>query len=112
MKDISEEIEEARSKVAYCRIRAERPGSRLEDDYALEKARTRLLTLELRQLKRDQAPRHQAGNGPVPKSREVRSFETKRAGTKSEQKFGSARERAEDAFARLRHGRTEKRGAV
>ncbi|MET1411703.1 hypothetical protein ABVF61_05515 [Roseibium sp. HPY-6] len=37
--------------MAHYRLRAERPSARLEDEYALEKARTRLLTLELRGLK-------------------------------------------------------------
>ncbi len=51
MRDLKDEIEEAQAKVAHLRIRAERPSARLEDEFALEKARNRLLTLELRILK-------------------------------------------------------------
>ncbi|WP_299473329.1 hypothetical protein [uncultured Roseibium sp.] len=51
MSGLKDEIEAARERVAHYRLRAERPSARLEDEYALEKARTRLLTLELRGLK-------------------------------------------------------------
>ncbi|MGX1495825.1 hypothetical protein ACSSV1_000846 [Labrenzia sp. MBR-25] len=51
MRDLTDEIEEAQAKVAHLRIRAERSSARLEDEFALEKARNRLLTLELRNLK-------------------------------------------------------------
>lgn len=112
MKDMNEEIEEARSKVALCRIRAERPGSRLEDDFALEKARTRLLTLELRQLKRGQDPRQRGGSAGVRPARTNRAPMRTGARTNSEQKFGSARERAEQAFACLRRERPEEKGEV
>ena len=42
MRDLKDEIEEAQAKVAHLRIRAERPSARLEDEFALEKARNRL----------------------------------------------------------------------
>jgi len=111
MKNMQEEIEDARAKVAFYRMRAERPGSRLEDDYALEKARTRLLTLELREAKRGREksrPGHagtvrRQGVGGGPANRGMR--------TNSEQKFSSARERAEEAFAGLRQGHCEPKGA-
>ncbi|MDN3720187.1 hypothetical protein QW131_15710 [Roseibium salinum] len=37
MSELKNQIEEAREKVAYYRIRAERPSARLEDEFALEK---------------------------------------------------------------------------
>jgi hypothetical protein len=104
MKDFSEEIEEARAKVAHYRIRAERPGSRLEDDYALEKARTRLLTLELREAKmgRDQDRSGQgAQRGQFNRGRPLRGNGKR---TKSEQNHLTARERAEAVFAGLKQG--------
>jgi hypothetical protein len=48
---LKEQLEEARRQLAICRKRAERPGAGLEDEFALEKARNWLLTLELRVLK-------------------------------------------------------------
>ncbi len=102
MRDLKDEIEEARERVAHCRIRAERPSARLEDEFALEKARNRLLTLELRQVRRSgvqsveaHLPEHAGGE---PKRRGT-GRDVKR--TKSEQKSGTARERAEAAFASL-----------
>ncbi|MBN9673472.1 hypothetical protein [Roseibium aggregatum] len=95
-RSLKSEIEEARERVAQCRIRAERPQSRLEDEFALEKARNRLLTLELRLLKQGlghmgarQQPRAEAFNG-------------KR--TKPEHLPRTARQRAEEAFAGLQAG--------
>ncbi|PVB59341.1 hypothetical protein [Labrenzia sp. 011] len=92
MIDLKDEIETAREKVAYCRIRAERPSARLEDEFALEKARNRLLTLELRLLKLGEGSRGETGR-KVPEGR------TKR--TKQERKILTARERAEAAFGSL-----------
>lgn len=99
MNGLKQEIDQARERVAHLRIKAERPGSRLEDEFALEKARTRLLTLELRLLKRGQeaqsSERRPSGTAP------------KVIRTNSEQVFRSARERAEAAFAALRKGDRE-----
>ncbi|WP_299817599.1 hypothetical protein [uncultured Roseibium sp.] len=92
MNELKDEIEAAREKVAYCRIRAERPSARLEDEFALEKARTRLLTLELRLLKLGQGQRA-GGNQKVSEGRVLR--------TKREHKVSTARERAEAAFGSL-----------
>lgn len=92
MSGMTEEIEDARAKVAFYRLRAERPGSRLEDDFALERARVRLLTLELRHLKQ----------GGETKSRSAPAGFPKR--TKREQLPGTARDRAETAFASLQAG--------
>ncbi|POF29652.1 hypothetical protein CLV41_10875 [Roseibium marinum] len=92
MNELKEQIESAREKVAYCRIRAERPSARLEDEFALEKARTRLLTLELRLLKLGQGQRA----GVNPKVSDGKIIRTKR-----EQKVSTARERAEAAFGSL-----------
>lgn len=94
MNGLKQEIDEARARVAHLRIKAERPGSRLEDEFALEKARTRLLTLELRLSKRgaDVQSRERRPSGAI--SRIER--------TNREQMPRSARERAEAAFAALR----------
>jgi hypothetical protein len=102
LNDFKDEIEEARAKVAQLRIRAERPGSRLEDDFALEKARTRLLTLELRQLRQGAGASggtRENARMPSSLSRRGRLSDVKR--TKSEQNFRSVRERAEEAFSAL-----------
>ncbi|WP_269580818.1 hypothetical protein [Roseibium sp. Sym1] len=114
MRDYKDEIDAARAKVAQCRIRAERPGSRLEDDFALEKARNRLLTLELRQLKQgqDQRPSPRSGLSVSPRGRPGRSTGYEKIGTKSEHKPRSARERAEEAFATLRKPQAGKQGVV
>ena len=104
MRNLKEEIDEARAKVAHYRIRAERPGSRLEDDFALEKARNRLLTLELRQLKHAEVT-GQERQRATPTSRRGnsgRSCLRKSIGTKSEQIRVTPRERAEKVFAALR----------
>ncbi|MHA7777376.1 hypothetical protein [Roseibium sp. M-1] len=111
MKDFREEIEEARAKVAHLRIRAERPGSRLEDEFALEKARTRLLTLELRQLRQGPEQRRvtdAARSQPTALvSRRVGLREGIR--TKHEHMPKSARERAEEAFSSLQRQKAVKK---
>ncbi len=89
MTAVNDEIEEARVKVAHCRLRAERPGSRIEDDLALERARNRLLTLELRDIKR---------GSKVPVAA-LPGQKFKR--TKQEQLPMSSRARADRAFADL-----------
>lgn len=99
MRDFLEEIEDARAKVAQLRIRAERPGSRLEDEFALEKARTRLLTLELRQVRQ--------GTRSVRENPRGASAPPRRGGlhggngTNSEHYSRSVRDRAEEAFSAL-----------
>lgn len=110
MNDLTEEIEEARVRVAHYRGRAERPGSRLEDEFALEKARNRLLTLELKLLKLGQGqrtrrtpqnpamhsgvrPQGSYGAGKPPIERGVR--------TKRKQIIVSARQKAEADFVKL-----------
>ncbi|MCK7613622.1 hypothetical protein [Roseibium sediminicola] len=114
MRNIEDEIDAARAKVAHCRIRAERPGSRLEDDFALEKARNRLLTLELRHLKLGQEQRPATSKGTTGPARHgtgrSAGFEARR--TKHEQMPRTARERAEEAFATLRKPQTGKQEVV
>jgi len=104
LKDFREEIEEARAKVAHLRIRAERPGSRLEDEFALEKARTRLLTLELREIR--QGARGVKDNprvaSPLPQRNSLRHASR----TKSEHRPKSVRDRAEEAFSALQRQAT------
>lgn len=107
MKDFREEIEEARAKVAHLRIRAERPGSRLEDEFALEKARTRLLTLELREVR--QGARGVKDNTRAASALPRRGSLRKAIGTKSEQKPKSVRDRAEEAFSALQRQATVNR---
>jgi len=101
VRNIKEEIENARAKVAHYRIRAERPGSRLEDDFALEKARNRLLTLELRQMKLDDGSRQNPRNVPTGAGRGNSEWSSRRTrvGTKRERGAMSHRERAEALFA-------------
>ena len=110
MKELKDQIEDARDRVAQYRLRAERPNARLEDEFALEKARNRLLTLELRSL------RLELNSGDVAKTwgdrRPVNSNHTaethrrrevnQRMRTKHKQLGLSARERAETAFAALK----------
>lgn len=110
MNELKDEIEEARVRVAHFRGKAERPGSRLEDDYALEKARTRLLTLELRLMKQMQG---KGATDPKPKlskqgqthslgrASEIRAHRNHAIRTKSEQKLSLPRRKAEEAFAIL-----------
>lgn len=112
MRNIEEEIDAARAKVAHCRIRAERPGSRLEDDFALEKARNRLLTLELRLLKLEQGQAPKKATGGAARQGNGRGAAFQEMRTKREQKAGTARERAEEAFSRLRKPEADKRGAA
>ena len=107
MNGLKEQIEEARDRVAYCRLRAERPSARLKDEYALEKARTRLLTLELKCLKSE------LKSPVVARSRENRAAQgagRKASGnaeigklmrTKHKHLSLSAREKAELSFAAL-----------
>ncbi|GAB4527182.1 MAG: hypothetical protein Tsb0019_29220 [Roseibium sp.] len=108
MKDFREEIEEARAKVAHYRIRAERPGSRLEDDYALEKARTRLLTLELREAKLGRESGRLHRDAPADRPGRGRLANVSGNRTNSEQIRVTARERAEAAFADLKQGSLDK----
>ena len=110
MRNIEDEIDAARAKVAHCRIRAERPGSRLEDDFALEKARNRLLTLELKHLKQGQAQQKGVSSAVRCRTGQSIGFETKR--TKQEHLPRTARERAEKAFAILRKPRVGKQEVV
>lgn len=114
MRNIEDEIDAARAKVAHCRIRAERPGSRLEDDFALEKARNRLLTLELRHLKLGQEQRQvppKGTAGPTHRGAGRRmGYEAGR--TKQEHVPRTARERAEEAFATLSKPWTGKQEVV
>ncbi|MCX2721767.1 hypothetical protein [Roseibium salinum] len=113
MSELKNQIEEAREKVAYYRIRAERPSARLEDEFALEKARNRLLTLELRLVKNG-GGKHVPVQGPIQASsrqtgagqRVGRSADVPRrtgtvSRTKHEQKSMTARDRAEAAFSSL-----------
>lgn|GEM_PF-1701264 len=110
MSELKEQIEEARDRVAQFRLRAEKPSARLEDDYALEKARTRLLTLELRSLRselasggtRKKSPEgHHAAAERIGKER-ARADLGKVMRTKHKHLSMSARERAEASFAALR----------
>ena len=112
MNELKDEIEEARDRVAHCRLRAERPGARLEDEYALEKARTRLLTLELRSLRSElksanTAEKHgnRRGAGSMPKkSGQSGAVIGSIMRTKHKQLQLTARERAEASFAALKKG--------
>ncbi|TYC64796.1 hypothetical protein FMN63_20270 [Stappia sp. BW2] len=115
MRDLTDEIEEAQAKVAHLRIRAERPSARLEDEFALEKARNRLLTLELRNLKQGSEARGSSGQ----KSRMPGASRAGREGqatfklrTKNEQMPRTARERAEAAFAAVQGNAVVKKGRV
>jgi hypothetical protein len=98
MTEIQDQIEEARRRVEICQRRAERPEARVEDELALQSARNRLLTLELRVLRRVVALQRKLGKGPggpmaVPEP--ARPQKHRRM---------SARERAEAAFAQLQKG--------
>lgn len=115
MRDLKDEIEEAQAKVAHLRIRAERPSARLEDEFALEKARNRLLTLELRKLKQGREARGGSGlngNGGRASSGESVRRATFRARTKHEQEPRTAREKAEEAFAAVQGIAADKKGRV
>jgi hypothetical protein len=115
VRDLTDEIEQAQAKVAHLRIRAERPSARLEDEFALEKARNRLLTLELRNLKQGSEAR--GGSGNKPRMRGAGSAGKERQTvlkirTKSEQIPRTARERAEAAFAAVQGNTVVKKGRV
>ncbi|MBG6148322.1 hypothetical protein IWQ51_006483 [Labrenzia sp. EL_142] len=107
MSGLKEQIEEAMDRVAHYRLRAERPCARLEDEYALEKARTRLLTLELRCLRSElkstdvARQRHQGGSERSRHDANDRSEVGKIMRTKHKHFSLSARERAEASFAAL-----------
>jgi len=105
---LKDQIEEARDRVAHFRLRAERPCARLEDEYALEKARTRLLTLELKNLKSQLNTKEASGTRDrrrisehVDHSR-ADSDIRKNMRTKHKHLSLSARERAEASFAALK----------
>ena len=110
MNELKDQIEEARDRVAHCRLRAEKPSARLEDEYALEKARTRLLTLELRSLRSElksgeAAKRRRNGspNAANPNSGGDCGAEVSKAmRTKHKHLRLNARERAEASFAALK----------
>ena len=98
MTEIQDQIEDARRRVEICQRLAERPEARVEDELALQSARNRLLTLELRVLKQIVALQRKPGKGPgaplvAPKP--TRPEKHRRM---------SARERAEAAFAQLQKG--------
>lgn len=109
MSELKDQIEEARDRVAHCRLRAERPSARLEDEYALEKARTRLLTLELRSLRSEFKSADAAKmrrTGPSESANQTGTgigVETSKImRTKHKQLRLNARERAEASFAALK----------
>ncbi|MES0880530.1 hypothetical protein [Roseibium sp. SCP14] len=114
MIELKEQIEEARARVAHCRIKAERPSARLEDEYALEKARTRLLTLELKELRQEgvksglkQSERKSVSNGMHPAARKgAVDLKDKRIRTNHERKTLTVRQAAEKKFAALQKGVT------
>ncbi len=98
MTEIKDQIEEAQRRVEICQRRAARPGAQVEDELALQSARNRLLTLELRVLQRVVASHRTLGKGPggplaVPEP--ARPQKHRRM---------NARERAEAAFAQLQKG--------
>ena len=86
--DLKDQIEAARHKVEMLRRKAERPGARIEDEFALERARNRLLVLELRVLKQVTSLQRKMLNGKTPAPEQGRKPMT-------------AKERAEAAFASL-----------
>ena len=103
-----DQIEEARDRVAHFRLRAERPCARLEDEYALEKARTRLLTLELKSLRSQMKANEQSGKRGRGRPAEPVTQSPSNPGvnramrTKHKHLSLSARERAEASFAALK----------
>ncbi|WP_297836323.1 hypothetical protein [uncultured Roseibium sp.] len=115
MRDLKDEIEEAQAKVAHLRIRAERPSARLEDEFALEKARNRLLTLELRNLKQGREVHGSSspkGNPGVVGSRQHMRQAPFAKRTNSEHLPRTAREKAEAAFTAVQGIAAEKKGRV
>ncbi|MEL7524501.1 MAG: hypothetical protein AAFN16_01950 [Pseudomonadota bacterium] len=105
---LKDQIEEARDRVAHFRLRAERPCARLEDAYALEKARTRLLTLELKSLRWQVKTNEQSGKGRRGRVEKQGTQSTGNPGlskimrTKHKHLSLNARERAEASFAALK----------
>lgn len=103
-----DQIEEARDRVAHFRLRAERPCARLEDEYALEKARTRLLTLELKSLKSQMKASEQSGKRGQGRLAEPGTHSSINPGvnrimrTKHKHLSLSVREKAEASFAALK----------
>ncbi len=89
MNHLKEQIEEAQRQVSICRRRAEKPGAGIEDEFALEKARNRLLALEVRALKQVTTQQRKMLNG-------------QKAPQVHQPKPMNAKERAEAAFAALR----------
>ena len=112
MSEFREQIEEARARVAQCRIRAERPSARLEEEYALEKARNRLLTLELKELQQEQRTRSlkrektrgEPSSAQYNASKQSATPFKSRKRIKRKQIFISARQSAETKFAALQEG--------
>jgi len=86
--DLKDQIEAARHKVEMLRRKAEHPGARIEDEFALERARNRLLVLELRVLNQVTSLQRKMLNGKTPAPEQDRKPMT-------------AKERAEAAFASL-----------
>ena len=108
MDGLKDQIEEARDRVAHFRLRAERPSARLEDEYALEKARTRLLTLELKNLRSQMKTKEASGKHDRRHISEhadhARADSDVRRSMRTKHKHLSlnARERAEASFAALK----------
>jgi len=98
MTEIQDQIEDARRRVEICRRKAGRPEARVEDELALQSARNRLLTLELRVLQRIVTLQKRLGKAP---NGALGAPEPAGCGTHRRM---SARERAEAAFAHLQKG--------
>lgn len=88
MNHLKAQIEEAQRQVSICRRRAEKPGAGIEDEFALEKARNRLLALEVRALKQVATQQSKMLSG-------------QNAPQVQHSKPMNAKERAEAAFAAL-----------
>ncbi|NKI61789.1 hypothetical protein HCG46_26175 [Labrenzia sp. PO1] len=86
--DLKDQIEAAQHKVEMLRRKAERPGARIEDEFALERARNRLLVLELRVLKQVTSLQRKMLKGHKPQQVQ-------------QPRRMTAKERAEAAFADL-----------
>ncbi|MCV0427170.1 MAG: hypothetical protein K5905_17045 [Roseibium sp.] len=84
----------------------------MEEEYALEKARNRLLTLELKELKREQKSRvgkpekvrAECDKAQRDNRKQVSGSSDNSIRTKRKQIFFSARQRAETKFAALQEG--------
>ncbi|WP_346895670.1 hypothetical protein [uncultured Roseibium sp.] len=98
MNEIQDQIEDARRRVEICQRRAGRPGARVEDELALQSARNRLLTLELRVLRRVVGLQRKLGKGAGGPS------SVREPATPEKNRRLNARERAEAAFAQLQKG--------